>query len=137
MSDKVKLNSKDWIGKTTDRSRGRMKITFKLNTKEATAFKNWTKVVKPDSVDDELFVKKIFFHGIDALNEMLTKTAQEIMNDPANQEKLKEAGVDLTKYAVPETETTPVAAPENPIFTPKAETQNPIYDIKTRKEIKQ
>lgn len=137
MSDSVKLNSQDWTTKTTERSRGRMKIAFKLNKEEATAFKNWSGMVKPEKVDDEMFVKQIFFRGIEALNEMLTQAAQEVMNDPATKEKLKEQGIDLSKMSVTEDETAPVAAPENPIYTPKVETQTPIYDIKTRQEIKQ
>lgn len=92
---KIKLQSSDWTIKTTERSRGRMKLTIKLSKDEAQGFKNWTSVVKPDQVAEEDFLKQIFFNGIEHLNDKLQKISEEVMRDAALKEKLAASGIEV------------------------------------------
>jgi hypothetical protein len=92
---KIKLQSSDWTIKTTERSRGRMKLTIKLSKDEAQGFKNWTSVVKPDQVAEEDFLKQIFFNGIEHLNDKLQKISEEVMKDAALKEKLAASGINI------------------------------------------
>jgi len=92
---KIKLQSSGWTIKTTERSRGRMKLTIKLSKDEAQGFKNWTSVVKPDQVAEEDFLKQIFFNGIEHLNDKLQKISEEVMRDAALKEKLAASGIEI------------------------------------------
>jgi hypothetical protein len=70
MVNKVPLNFDNAKVKVEERTKGRMKIIFKLAKEEAEAFKNFT-IIKPDNISDEVFYKHIFFTGIRTLNEEL------------------------------------------------------------------
>jgi len=91
---KIKLQSSDWTIKTTDRSRGRMKLTIKLSKDEAQGFKNWTSVVKPDTIAEEDFLKQVFFNGIEHLNDKLQKISEEVMKDVELKEKMAASGIE-------------------------------------------
>ena len=54
-----------------------MKLTFKLSKDEAESFKNWSEVVKPEGIDENQFLKTIFFNGIEALNKQLSEIAEK------------------------------------------------------------
>lgn len=92
---KIKLQSSDWTIKTTERSRGRMKLTIKLSKDEAQGFKNWASIVKPDQVAEEDFLKQIFFNGIEHLNDKLQKISEDVMRDAALKEKLAASGIEV------------------------------------------
>jgi len=77
MSDNVKLDFADTKVKITERSKGRMKISFKLNKEQAEAFKNFQSSVKPDDIDDESFYRQIFFNGCKAISDELTRIFEE------------------------------------------------------------
>jgi len=77
MAETVKLKTSEWKGDTEERSRGRMKLTFKLSKDEAESFKNWSEVVKPEGIDENQFLKTIFFNGIEALNKQLSEIAEK------------------------------------------------------------
>lgn len=124
MAAKITLDTATWKLKLDDRSRGRMKITFKLNQTETQKFKVWNDTVRPPNVTEEQFFKQIFFYGMASLNEEFEKIAKKIAEDPELQAKMKDqktqaAAVDaaLTKLAVPD------------------EVLEPVYDIHTKKQI--
>jgi len=87
MKDTVNIDSKNWKTKITERSKGRMKIGFKLSKEEAEAFKNWTSAVRPHDVDDNAFYKTIFFNGVEFLNMQLRNIAEEQLNAQREAEK--------------------------------------------------
>lgn len=91
MSESFKINAQGWATKKVDRSRGRMKITFKLNKEESEAFKNWETLLKgsvPEGYTDETFYKTIFMHGISFINNQLQSFAQaEIAKENLRKQK--------------------------------------------------
>jgi len=56
--------------KVEDRSRGRMKITVKLNAEEAVAFRNFSQI-KPVEITEEMFWKQCFMVGCNTLSNNL------------------------------------------------------------------
>ena len=90
--DKIKFEGSNWKIKSTERSRGRMKINIKLSKDEAQGFKNWSTLVRPDTITDEDFFKQIFFNGIEFLNHKLQQISQQIINDPEMRKNLEASG---------------------------------------------
>lgn len=78
---KIKFEGSNWKINTTERSRGRMKLTIKLNKEESEGFKNWSELIKPDNITDDDFMKQIFFNGIEHLNDKLQKVSEQVMKD--------------------------------------------------------
>jgi hypothetical protein len=78
---KIKLQSSDWKIKTIERSRGRMKLIVKLSKDEADGFKNWTDAIKPDTVNQDDFIKQIFFNGIEHLNMKIQQMSEQLMKE--------------------------------------------------------
>ena len=79
--DKIKFDGSNWKVNTIERSRGRMKLNIKLNKEESEGFKNWSKLIKPDNISDDDFLKQIFFNGIEHLNDKLQKVSEQVMKD--------------------------------------------------------
>jgi len=71
-----------------------MKLTIKLSKDEAQGFKNWTSVVKPDTIAEEDFLKQVFFNGIEHLNDKLQKISEEVMKDVELKEKMAASGIE-------------------------------------------
>lgn len=92
---KIKLNVSDWKTSIDDRSRGRMKVTIKLNKDEAEGFKNWSEHIKPDQLSIEDFTKQIFFNGIEYLNFKLQDAARKLLEDKDLREKLEASGINV------------------------------------------
>lgn len=92
---KIKMDGSSWKVKTKERSRGRMKIAFKLNANESEGFKNWAERVRPPDISDDDFLKQIFFHGIEHLNEKLHKVAEELLADERIKKELADKGIDV------------------------------------------
>lgn len=92
---KTKLNVSDWKISIDDRSRGRMKVTIKLSKDEAEGFKNWSTHVKPDDLNQDDFLKQIFFNGIEYLNLKLQDVAKKIMEDKNLREQLEASGINV------------------------------------------
>jgi len=92
---KIKLNVSDWKTSIDDRSRGRMKVTIKLNKDEAEGFKNWSDHIKPDQLSIEDFTKQIFFNGIEYLNFKLQDAARKLIEDKDLREKLEASGINI------------------------------------------
>ena len=92
---KIKLDGSQWKVKSTQRSRGRMKINIKLSKEEAEGFKNWATLVRPDAINDDDFFKQIFFNGIEFLNLKLQEISMKIMNDPEMKKNLEASGINV------------------------------------------
>jgi len=93
---KIKLNVSDWKTSINDRTRGRMKVTIKLNKDEAEGFKNWSEHIKPEQISIEDFTKQIFFNGIEYLNFKLQEAARKLLEDKDLREKLEASGISLS-----------------------------------------
>jgi hypothetical protein len=78
---KIKLQSSDWKVKTIERSRGRMKLIVKLSKEEAEGFKNWTDAIKPDNINNDDFIKQIFFNGIEHLNLKIQQVSEQMLKE--------------------------------------------------------
>lgn len=48
---------------------GRMKVTLKFNKDEAEGFMNFCKLVKPEQMDEDSFVKFLFYKGVQSLQQ--------------------------------------------------------------------
>jgi len=94
--DKIKFDGSNWKVKSTQRSRGRMKINIKLSKDESEGFKNWANLVRPDTISDEDFFKQIFFNGIEFLNQKLQQISQQIINDPEIRKNLEASGINVS-----------------------------------------
>lgn len=94
--DKIKFDGSNWKIKSTERSRGRMKINIKLSKDESEGFKNWATLVRPDTISDEDFFKQIFFNGIEFLNQKLQQISQQIINDPEIRKNLEASGINVS-----------------------------------------
>jgi len=70
-----------------------MKITIKLSKEEAESFKNMKRMLVPDDAQDEVFLKSVFFMGL----EQFHKNALDLMKKYVveNEDKLREEGVDV------------------------------------------
>ncbi len=95
-----------------------MKFTISLTDDESQAFKNWAAQVKPPNLDEENFLKQIFFNGIASINQQISQLAKESLKDPAMREQLKAAGVDVDKL-------------EQEMLAPQSEEplENPVTEI--------
>ena len=72
-----------------------MKVTIKLSKDEAEGFKNWSTHVKPDDLNQDDFLKQIFFNGIEYLNLKLQDVAKKIMEDKSLREQLEASGINV------------------------------------------
>ena len=72
-----------------------MKVTIKLSKDEAEGFKNWSTHVKPDDLNQDEFLKQIFFNGIEYLNLKLQDVAKKIMEDKNLREQLEASGINV------------------------------------------
>lgn len=94
--DKIKFNVSNWKFKLDERSRGRMKVTFKLSKDEAEGFKNWASMVRPENIPDEDFFKQVFFNGIEFLNFKLQQAARQVLEDPEMRKNLELSGINVS-----------------------------------------
>ena len=53
-----------------------MKLQVKLSKEEATAFKNFTEMVKPPDISDDDFLKGIFKIGVETMEAKLLEAVQ-------------------------------------------------------------
>ena len=64
--------------KTTERSKGRMKIQIKLSKEQAEGFSNFRNLVKPPDMGEDAFSIQVFFAGCNALAAELRAHAQAV-----------------------------------------------------------
>lgn len=97
--DKIKFEGSNWKVKLDERSRGRMKITIKLNKDESLGFKNWSDMVRPAEISDEEFLKQIFFNGIEHLNDKLQAMTRKILEDEQLVKDLESSGISVSSLS--------------------------------------
>jgi len=69
----------EWSVKVLNRTKDRMKITFKLSKDEAEAFQSFQNQTRPDEISEDKFIKSIFFLGLTTLEQNLQQSiAQEL-----------------------------------------------------------
>jgi hypothetical protein len=97
MSDaKITLDFAKTKIKVDERSRDRMKITIKLNKQEAESFKNMKKVLVPEDAQDDVFLKSIFFMGLEQFHNNAIAMMKKYVNE--NEDKLREEGFDVDSF---------------------------------------
>ena len=87
----IKLDVSQWRIRVDERSRNRMKLQIKLSKDEATAFKNFAGVCKPEEISDDDFLKTVFITGIEALNRQLAEMVSQYATE--NKEELAASGI--------------------------------------------
>ena len=90
-TNNIKLDINQWKVRIDERSRDRMKLQVKLSKDEATAFKNFADVCKPQEVSMDDFVKTIFLTGVEALNKQLAEIVRKYAVE--NKEELAASGI--------------------------------------------
>ena len=91
--DTIKLDFSKAKVKLDNRTRGRMKVTIKLNKDEAIAFSNMKASLVPEGVNDDVFLKSVFFMGLEQFHKNAMQKVQEYVRE--NKDKLREEGVDV------------------------------------------
>jgi len=89
--ENIKLNVENWRVRLDERSRDRMKLQVKLSKDEATAFKNFADVCKPEQVSLDDFIKSVFLTGIEALNKQLAELVRKYAVE--NKDELAASGI--------------------------------------------
>ena len=87
----IKLDVSKWRIRVDQRSRNRMKLQIKLSKDEATAYKNFAEVCKPEEISDDDFLKTVFITGIEALNRQLAEMVSRYAAE--NKEDLAASGI--------------------------------------------
>lgn len=90
-TENIKLDVDKWRVRIDERSRDRMKLQVKLSKDEATAFKNFADVCKPEQVSLDDFIKSVFLTGIEALNKQLAELVRKYAVE--NKEELATSGI--------------------------------------------
>tara|TARA_R110002126_G_scaffold8408_6_gene39862 strand:- start:1845 stop:2180 length:336 start_codon:yes stop_codon:yes gene_type:complete len=103
MDEGISFSLADAIVKTTERSRGRMKIQIKLSKEQAEGFTNFKSLVKPPDMSDESFTIQVFFAGCNALANELRAHAQAEMEKKEKEEGSKSKDKKTPKLSTPET----------------------------------
>mgnify|MGYP003642190465 FL=1 len=87
----IKFNLETWKIRIRDRSNNRMKLHINLDKDEATAFKNFSDICKPEEVANSDFMKTIFLTGIEAMNQQLADLVRKYAEE--NKEELAASGI--------------------------------------------
>jgi hypothetical protein len=90
-TENIKLDINQWRVRIDERSRDRMKLQVKLSKDEATAFKNFADVCKPQEISLDDFVKSIFLTGVEAMNRQLAELVRKYAVE--NKEELAASGI--------------------------------------------
>ena len=72
-----------------------MKINIKLSKDEAEAYKNFATSIKPDQINDNDFMKTIFFKGCEKLHTELQELTQRFAKE--NKEELASSGITVVE----------------------------------------
>lgn len=90
-TENIKLDINQWRVRIDERSRDRMKLQVKLSKDEATAFKNFSDVCKPEQISLDDFVKSIFLTGVEEMNRKLSELVRKYAVE--NKEELAASGI--------------------------------------------
>ena len=78
MSNKLTLNIKKYKPKVV-KSNNKMKISFKLSKEETESWVNYCKIIQPENVSDEDFVRLVFFKGASVIRDLYEQKAREYL----------------------------------------------------------
>jgi hypothetical protein len=70
-----------------------MRLIINLDKDQSLAFKNFSKIVKPEEVSDDDFIKTIFLTGVETMNEKLTQLIQRYALE--NKADLEASGISV------------------------------------------
>ena len=88
----VRFDFSKWkIRNQTRRGGSNMRLIINLDKDQSLAFKNFTKVVKPEEVSDDDFFKTIFLTGVETMNQKLTAILKQYAEE--NKEDLESSGI--------------------------------------------
>lgn len=94
------VKTTDWKVKQKEYSRGRMKIFAKLNKDEAQAFNNFKQAVKPDSQNEEDFIRAVFMAGMESIDrQMMLATIHGLETDENLRKQIQDQGRDPDEMA--------------------------------------
>jgi hypothetical protein len=90
----VIFNFSNWkIRNQTRRNGSNMRLIINLDKDQSLAFKNFSKIVKPEEVSDDDFIKTIFLTGVETMNEKLTQLIQRYALE--NKADLEASGISV------------------------------------------
>ena len=88
----VRFDFSKWkIRNQTRRGGSNMRLIINLDKDQSLAFKNFTKVVKPEDVSDDDFFKTIFLTGVETMNQKLTAILKQYAEE--NKADLEASGI--------------------------------------------
>ena len=88
----VRFDFSKWkIRNQTRRGGSNMRLIINLDKDQSLAFKNFTKVVKPEEVSDDDFFKTIFLTGVETMNQKLTAILKQYAEE--NKADLEASGI--------------------------------------------
>tara|TARA_R110002051_G_scaffold317561_2_gene398876 strand:+ start:97 stop:450 length:354 start_codon:yes stop_codon:yes gene_type:complete len=98
------FNVSEWSVKVLNRTKDRMKITFKLSKDESEAFQNFQNNTKPDDISEDQFIKSIFFLGLTTLETNLHHKIAEEMSKHTEDEEVNIPDIEDEIESVPSEE---------------------------------
>ena len=88
----VRFDFSKWkIRNQTRRGGSNMRLIINLDKDQSLAFKNFTKVVKPEDVSVDDFFKTIFLTGVETMNQKLTAILKQYAEE--NKADLEASGI--------------------------------------------
>jgi len=87
----IKFDLLNWKIKIRHRRNDRMRIQINLSKDQATAYKNFAQVCRPEEVSDDDFMKTVFLTGIESMNKELTELVKKYAKE--NKEGLEASGI--------------------------------------------
>ena len=91
---------------------GRMKVTLKFNKDEAEGFMNFCKLVKPEQMNEDDFVKFLFYKGVQALQNDFAESLKNFQQ--TNPEEFAKMQAELESVAQEQSEGSVTIAEDKP-----------------------
>lgn len=90
----VSFDFSKWkIRNQTRRNGLNMRLIINLDKDQSLAFKNFTKIVKPQEVSNDDFIKTIFLTGVETMNDKLTQLIKQYAKE--NKADLESSGISV------------------------------------------
>jgi len=81
----IDMKVSDWKIKTIERKRGRMKFQLKLNKEETEGFKEFSTHLKPADMNDQEWLRAIFYKGLEKIQQDLMEGMEKYMEEHADE----------------------------------------------------
>ena len=91
----VRINVDSWKIRTYLKNGDRMKLKIDLDKDESLAFANFKKVIKPDEVSDDKFIKAVFLTGVQKMNDDLQEILKKYVAE--NRDELASSGITVVE----------------------------------------